>query len=77
MSGPHCTRQRCFGPVCDRPSASRPVPSRQNRLQAAAGGGFDGTERAGTRSADRKQGRHSADGCGEDRAEHSQAPFSS
>ena len=32
--GPHRTRQRCFGPVCDRPSASRPVPSRQNRLQA-------------------------------------------
>ena len=31
--GPHRTRQRCSGPVCDRPSASRPVPSRQNRLQ--------------------------------------------
>ena len=34
----------------------------------AAGGGFDGTERAGTRSDGRKQGRNSADGCGEDRA---------
>ena len=32
--GPHCTCQRCSGPVWDRPSASRPVPSRQNRLQA-------------------------------------------
>ena len=31
--GPHRTRQRCSGPVCDHPSASRPVPSRQNRLQ--------------------------------------------
>ena len=30
---PHRTRQRCSGPVCDRPSASRLVPSRQNRLQ--------------------------------------------
>ena len=32
--GPHRTRQRCFDPVCDRPSASRPVSSSQNRLQA-------------------------------------------
>ena len=32
--GPHRTRQRCSGSVCDRRSASRPVPSRQNRLQA-------------------------------------------
>ena len=31
--GPHRTRQRCAGPVCDRPSASRPVPPRRNRLQ--------------------------------------------
>ena len=30
-SSPH--RQRCSGLVCDRPSASRPVPFRQNRLQ--------------------------------------------
>ena len=33
MSGPHRTRQRCFGPVCNRPSASWSAPSRQNRLQ--------------------------------------------
>ena len=32
--GPHRTRQRCPGPACDRPGASRPVSSRQNRLQA-------------------------------------------
>ena len=32
--GTHRTCQRCSGPVCDRPSAPRPVPSRQNRLQA-------------------------------------------
>ena len=70
-TGPHRTRQRCSGPVCNRPSASRPVPSRQNRLQArleAAGSGFAGMERAGTRSDGRKQRRNSADGCGEDRA---------
>ena len=48
--GPHRTRQRCSGPVCDRPSASRSVPSRQIRFQAPPGAGFDGTERAGTRS---------------------------
>ena len=30
----------------------------------------DGTKRAGTRSDGRKQGRNSADGCGEDRASH-------
>ena len=34
----------------------------------AAGGGFDGTERAGMRSDGGKQGRNSADGCDEDRA---------
>ena len=55
--GPHRTRQRCSGPVSDRPSASRPAPSRQNRLQ-----------RVWTRSDGRKQGRSSADGCGEERA---------
>ena len=65
--GPHRTRQRCSGSVCDRTSASRPVPSRQNRIQRR-GGGFDGTERAGTRPDGRKQGRNSADGCGKDRA---------
>ena len=31
--GPHRTHQRCSGPVCDRPSASPPIPSRQNHLQ--------------------------------------------
>ena len=69
--GPHHTRQRCFGPVCDRPSASRPVPRLKNKnkiASSAAGGGFHGTERAGTRSDGRKQGRNGADGCGEDRA---------
>ena len=45
--GPHRTRQRYFGPVCDRPIALRPIPSRQNRLQAS-GGGFDGPKRART-----------------------------
>ena len=35
---------------------------------AAAGGDFDKTERAGTRSDGRKRDRNSADGCGEDRA---------
>ena len=44
--------------------------SRDTALSAsgAAGGGFDGPERAGTRSDGRKQDRHSADGCVEDRA---------
>ena len=65
-TGPHRTRQRCSGTVCDRRSASWPVSSRQNRLQRRWGG-FDGTERAGMRSDGRKQGRNSADGCGEDR----------
>ena len=32
-SGPHRIRQRCSSPVCDRPSASRPVPLCQYRLQ--------------------------------------------
>ena len=46
------------------------VPARQNlqRRQAPPGGGFDGTERVGAPSDGRKQGRNSADGCGEDRA---------
>ena len=60
MPGPHRTRQRCFGPVGGRPSASRRA--------AALRGGFDGTERAGTRSDGRKRGRNSAGGCGEDRS---------
>ena len=36
--------------------------------QRAAGGGCDGTERAGARSDGRTQGRNSADGRGEDRS---------
>ena len=62
-----------------RPGLSGSVPARfvpsncsvvklQNRLQrrqAAPGGGFDGTERTGTHSDGRKQGRNSADGFGE------------
>ena len=62
--GPHRTRQRRYGPVSDHPSASRPGPSRGS----IAGGGFDGTERAGTRSDGRTQDRNCADGCGGDRA---------
>ena len=46
--------------------AGRLIP--EKTAPAGAGGGFDGTERAGTRSGGRKQGRNSADGCGEDRA---------
>ena len=60
---PHHTHQHCYGPVCDRPSASRSV----TLAVRAPGGGFDGTERAETRSDGRKQGWNSADGCGEDR----------
>ena len=45
---------------------ARSVPSKPP--PAASGGGLDGTERLGTRSDGRKQGRNSADGCGEDRA---------
>ena len=68
--GPHRTRQRCSGPVGDRPSASRPVSSRQNRLQRRLVPleAILTTELAGTRSDGRTQGRSSADGCGEDRA---------
>ena len=53
--------------LADRPSASRPVPSDQDRLQGRRWRRFDETERAGTRSGGRKQGRNSADRCGEDR----------
>ena len=67
--GPHRIRQRCSGPVCDPPSASRPGPSCQNRLQSCWRRVCrHGTGRDGTRSDGRKQGRNSADGCGEDRA---------
>ena len=50
--GPHRTRQRCSGPVCHRPSASRPVravKTASRRLEAVITA-------------------PSADGCGEDRA---------
>ena len=57
--GPHRTRQRCSGPVCDRPSASRPVSFRQNRLSS-------GAWRRWRRFC--KQSRNIADECGEDRA---------
>ena len=76
-SSPHLSA--LFRP-CSRPSERVPAGSVPWKLlpapleavaagaSKAAGGGFDGTERAGTRSDGRKQGRSSADGCGEDRA---------
>ena len=59
---------------CLRPServAARSVPLKPP--PGAAGGGFEGTERAGTRSDGLKQGRNSADRCGEDRTSHKTA----
>ena len=61
--GPHRTRQRRPGPVCGRPSASRPVPFCQNRLRAALEAVLTGRNGPG-----RKQDRNSADGWVEDRA---------
>ena len=58
--GPHRTRQRCSGPVCDRPSVSRPIPSSQN-ASSSERGAFDGPWPA-------RKAANSADGCGEDRA---------
>ena len=55
---------------CLRPSERVPVRSVPSKPPPDA---LDGTERAGTRSDGRKQGRNSADGCGEDRAQASQA----
>ena len=73
--GPHCIRQRCSDPVCDRPST--PGPFRPVKTASStAGGSFDGTKRAGARSDGRKQGRNSADWCGEDRTSQQQ-PLSS
>ena len=47
----------------------KPGPHRTvSPAPGADGGGFDGTERTGTRSDGHKQGRNSANGCGEDRA---------
>ena len=73
VSGQHCSDGRVGlkpGPHRTRPTArlealsatvrARPgrfVPSKKPR--ASPGGGFDGTERAGTRSDGHKQGRHS------------------
>ena len=53
-----------FATVRARPGPFRPVTP----ASSGAGDGFDGTERVGTRSDGRKQGRNSADRCGEDRA---------
>ena len=57
--GPHRTRQPAvpapFATVRARPGPFRPVKT----APGAPGGGFDGTERAGTRSDGRKQGRNS------------------
>ena len=50
--------------VLASPCPFRPVKT----APSSAGGGFDRTERAGTRSNVRKQGRNSADECDEDRA---------
>ena len=52
-----------FATIRARPGPSRPVKT----ATSAAGGGFDGTEQAGTHSDSRKQGRNSADRCGKDR----------
>ena len=62
---------------CLRPServSVRSVPSKPP--PAAPRCGFDGTEQAGTRSDGRKQGRNSADGCGEGQASVSGNLFS-
>ena len=56
-----------FATVRARLGRFRPVKTASSGAPAATGGGFDGTEPAGTRSNGRKQGRNSADRCGEDR----------
>ena len=65
-SGPHRTRQRCSGPVSDRTSASRPVPSHQNRFRRRLAP-REAVSQTGPERWSRKQGRKSADGCGENR----------
>ena len=57
---PSALFRSCLGP-------SERVPARSDPSKpplGALGVGFDGTERAGTRSDGRKQGQNSADGCG-------------
>ena len=55
-----------LSPVLTAPVSA--VPALFGTVQQRLGG-FDGTERAGTRSDARKQGQNSADGCGDqDRA---------
>ena len=43
-SGPHRTRQRCSGPVCDRPSASRDRPGLFRPVKTASSGSQTGPE---------------------------------
>ena len=67
-SGPHRTRQRCFGhraTVRKHPDPFRPVKPPSAPLEAVLTE-RNGPGRARTRSDSRKQGRNSADGCGED-----------
>ena len=64
LSAPVSAAPTLFSTVRARPGPFRPVKP----PPGAAGGGFDGTERTGTCSNGREQGRSSADGCGEDRA---------
>ena len=61
--GPHRARQRCSGPVCDRSSASRPAKTASSGAASRFDGNGTGRGRAQTVA---KQGRNSADGCGED-----------
>ena len=56
----------CIGTQLSKMISMACVPSKLP--PAPVGGGFDGTERAGTRSDGCKHGRNSADGCDEDRA---------
>ena len=65
-----CRRRRGGAPASIARSSQHPSALFRPvwRRPSVAGGGFDGTERTGTRSEGREQGRDSADGCGEDRA---------
>ena len=66
LTAPVSAAPALFATVRARPGPFRPVKTASRRRRA--GGDFDGTERAGTRSVGRKKGRHSAGECGEDRA---------